>query len=114
MRVIVITERLADVAHSVDATTAALCVTLAPDDASRRHLGHAPVAVANPVARRDGVAVVVGEESLPGVPDPLRIVVTTGRGARGLSDGVLTVRRSTLPVLVELGERPTVRRIAPC
>lgn len=114
MRYIVITERLADVAHHVGAAQAATCFALA--DEGRRHLGHAPVVVAAPVGRREGVAVVLGEDALPGVPDPVRILVTEGRGARGMADGLLTIRRSALPVLVTLGDdaRPLVARIARC
>lgn len=110
MRFVVITERLADVIHFPAAIDAWRVVALDPTTTHRHH-GYAPVWVAAPVARIGGVAVVVGEEALDGVPDPLRILVTTGRGARGVVDGILTVRRAVLPVVVELGEQPTVRRV---
>ena len=111
--IVAITERVSDLADDVDALHGQLVVSLDPADAERGpSLGYAQLRIANPVARHEGVAVVVGDENRPGVPDPLVILVRTGKGA---VDATLEVRRKGLPVLVRVdaiaGSAVVLRRI---
>lgn len=94
--VIAICNKLDEVLHEVDAAHAALVVSLEPSDAGRG-FGYARVS-AGVVTRLDGVAVVVGDASLGGVPDPITILVRDEGGAGPRA--TLSVRRAALPLLV--------------
>lgn len=112
-RTLLITESLAAVVPDPGTQFSAMIASLSSDDLGRSSYGHARVLHVLPADRRDGVAVVLGEEALSTVPDPLRILVTEGRGRPGVEDGVLTVRRAHLPVSVDLDTlRVTRLRVA--
>lgn len=112
---VTICEHLADVASEIDVAHGQIVFSLDPADARRSHLGHAVVRVAAPVARIDGIALIVGDEA--SAPDPLQIRVRSdrGRGPRG-GVGGLEVRRTALPLLLvvdPLAHRASVlRRLA--
>lgn len=99
---LIVTPSLAAIAGSVWAAHHAdLIVSLDPSDAERETYGYAKVKVANPVARLDGVAVVVEDAALSGVPDPVRFVVRgpdTERESAPIN--VTPLRRAALPVKV--------------
>lgn len=97
---IVITERVDDVRHSIDAAHARFVFTLAAEDAGRT-LGYANVIPAAPVGRRDGVAVVAGDDHVGIAPDPVRIVVRDQK-TPDPSGVTLCVRRAALPLLLKV------------
>jgi hypothetical protein len=113
--VVTITERLADVAHDIGAAHGQIIFSLDPADAGRPHLGHAAVRVAAPVARLEGVAVIVGDDKLSGVPDPLRILVRDASWFEPAPTCTLSIRRRALPVLLSVdpiaGSARFLRRI---
>jgi hypothetical protein len=105
---VVVTERLDDVRLATEAAYADHVVSLDPTDAGVS-FGYAKFHVASPVARLGGVAVVVGDAALDGVPDPMRILVRSERSP--IPPGVVSLRRAALPVLLlivdgVLNERP--------
>lgn len=109
--VIAICERLDDVLHDVDAAHAQLVVSLEPKDAGRG-FGYARLGI-GPVTRLDGVAVVVGDASMAGVPDPIVVLVRDEPG--GPPAATLSVRRAALPLLVRAdpvaGTAAVIRRL---
>lgn len=102
--IVTVTEHLADVAHDVDVAHGQVVFTLDPADGARSHLGHALVRVAAPVARHEGIALIVGDEALLGIPDPVRILVRSAGSPDPIGPS-LTLRRRALPIVlrVEVG-----------
>ena len=113
--IVAITERVDDLVNDVDAMHGSLIVSLDPADVERGPtLGYARLLLAWPIARHEGVAVVLGEENRAGVPDPCVILVRSGRGAIGIPVQ-LEIRRRALPVLIRVepisGAAVVLRRI---
>ncbi len=107
-----ITERMADVRHDVGAAMAPACVSLSPADHGCL-FAYARVVSAAPVARWEGVAVVLGDSAT--APDPVQIRIRDGKGKGPAC--TLEIRRKALPVLVSVdrvaGTARVVRRIGP-
>lgn len=110
---VVVTERVLDVRHDVDASLSAVCFSLLPEDVGG--CGYATVVSCTPVGRRDGVAVLLGDTAT--APDPVQIRVReTGKTAKA-EGSTIEIRRKALPVLLRVdratGGVSVVRRIDP-
>lgn len=111
---VVVTERVADVRHDVEAAFAPLCFSLSSDDAGAS-LGYASVqVVAGGVGRWDGVAVLLGDTAT--APDPVQVRVRESGKASQAAGSTIEIRRRALPVLLRVdratGSVSVVRRIA--